>query len=67
MGNKLLKIKAVSRKLDCSTRTVYKLVKAGRLPVIRLGEGPKAPIRIADEAVDAWLKSNTTQPEEPAA
>ncbi|NLF07620.1 MAG: helix-turn-helix domain-containing protein [Pirellulaceae bacterium] len=52
-GRKLADVKTVAAKLDCSPRTVYRLVDAGRMP---------APRRIASllrwdlDEIDQWIE-----------
>lgn len=67
MATNLLTIKDVSRELSLTTRSVYKLTKEGKIPVVRLGDGENSPIRIRREDLDAWVESRVTRPEEPAA
>jgi excisionase family DNA binding protein len=51
-GRKLADVKTVADKLDCSPRTVYRLVDSGRMP---------APRRVASllrwdlEEIDRWI------------
>jgi excisionase family DNA binding protein len=48
----LLDVRAVAALLDCSTRHVYRLADAGRMPApLRLG----ALIRWRRQDLDAWL------------
>ncbi|HZS25369.1 MAG TPA: helix-turn-helix domain-containing protein [Gaiellaceae bacterium] len=42
----LLTVAEAAQTLRVSPRTVYNRVRAGELPALRLGSGPKAPIRI---------------------
>jgi excisionase family DNA binding protein len=48
----LLDVRAVAALLDCSTRHVYRLADAGRMPApVRLG----ALVRWRRQDLDAWL------------
>lgn len=44
-----------ARVLGCSRATIYRRAAEGGLPVLRLGSGPKAPIRIDIEDLRVWL------------
>jgi excisionase family DNA binding protein len=47
---KLLKVDQVAERLQVSPWSVYRLVARGDLPAVKLGTGPRAPIRVdADE------------------
>jgi excisionase family DNA binding protein len=47
---KLLKVDQVAERLQVSPWSVYRLVARGDLPAVKLGTGPRVPIRVdADE------------------
>ncbi len=51
-GRKLGDVKAVGQMLDCSTRHVYRMADAGRMPVpLRLG----SLVRWDLEEIDRWI------------
>ena len=51
---KLLDVQAVSRMLGCSTRHVYRLSDAGRMPApLKLG----ALVRWSRESVEEWIRA----------
>jgi excisionase family DNA binding protein len=52
-GVRLLEAEEVARYLGMRTDWVYREVRAGRLPHIRLGRA----VRFRRESIDAWLKS----------
>lgn len=52
---RLLKVPEVARRLRLSTQRTYMLVNAGSLPVVRLGTGPNAHIRVSERALDDWI------------
>ncbi|TWT37012.1 Helix-turn-helix domain protein [Posidoniimonas corsicana] len=49
---KLLDVRAVAERLDCSTRHVYRLADAGRMPApVKLG----TLVRWPQQSVDDWI------------
>jgi len=50
---RLLSVKDLAKYLGLSERTVYKMVKAGDIPVLRIG----GQFRFRQEQIDEWLKS----------
>jgi len=50
-----LTVDEAARVLSCSSATLYRKIAKGELPVLRLGDGPKAPIRIDIEDLRVWL------------
>jgi excisionase family DNA binding protein len=52
---RLLGVKEVALRLRCSPKTVYRKVSSGELPAVKLGSGPKAPIRVDAGELDAWI------------
>lgn len=53
----LLTVAEVARRLQQTERTVRDKVAAGLIPSIRIGDGPRAPIRVPVEALERWLDS----------
>jgi excisionase family DNA binding protein len=51
-----------ARALSISESTLWKLVKAGQLPVVRLGRS----VRFAPASLQAWIAGQTSQPAAPA-
>ena len=45
----------VAERLRVSPPTVYRRIAAGELPAVRLGAGPRAPLRVDDQELRAWL------------
>jgi excisionase family DNA binding protein len=52
-----MRVKEVAHELGQHPATIYRKVNDGSLPVVRLGDGPRAPIRIDSGELDAWLES----------
>ncbi len=49
-AQKLLKPCQVAERLQVSVWSVYRRIESGELPAVRIGTGPRAPIRVdADE------------------
>jgi excisionase family DNA binding protein len=55
---RLLEAEDVAQLLGMKTDWVYREVRAGRLPHIRLGRF----VRFRRESIDAWLEANETGP-----
>lgn len=53
----LLTVDEVAARLRMSKWSVYRRVEAGELPAVRLGFGPRAPIRVSERELEAWLFS----------
>jgi len=51
----LLTVGEVSRRLAISPNSVYRLVRSGELPALRLGEGRNASLRFDPGEFDHWL------------
>jgi excisionase family DNA binding protein len=52
----LLTVAEVAQRLKVSAKTVRRRIAAEEIPVVRLGDGDHAPIRIPKVALDGWLK-----------
>jgi len=52
---KLLRIHKVAKRLAVSPRTVYRLIKAGKLPSIHIGE---VSVRVFDSDLEDYIKKN---------
>jgi excisionase family DNA binding protein len=55
LDEKLLTVGEVALRLRQSPRTVRDKIAAGTLPAVRIGDGPRAPIRIVATELEAWL------------
>lgn len=65
--SQLLTLKEAAARMTLSWQTVRRLVHAGKVGHLRLGDGPKAPIRIASEDVDRYLATRHVEAfQEPA-
>jgi excisionase family DNA binding protein len=49
-----LRVSEAAQQLDVHQGTLYRWVREGRVPSIRLG-GPGAPVRISEAALEEWL------------
>jgi excisionase family DNA binding protein len=45
-----------ARCLGVSPRWIYKRAASGELPAIRLGDGPRAPLRVDPRDLQQWLR-----------
>jgi excisionase family DNA binding protein len=54
----LLTVAEVARRLRQSERTVRDKIASGALPAVKIGTGPRAPIRVDPAKLDAWLEAN---------
>jgi excisionase family DNA binding protein len=53
--NELLTIRETAAQLGQSESTIRRKVAAGELLAVRLGESPRAPLRIPSDFLRAWL------------
>ena len=51
----LLTVGEVALRLRQSERTVRDKVAAALIPAVRIGDGPRAPIRLRADALEHWL------------
>jgi excisionase family DNA binding protein len=54
---RFLTVQEVAKLMRVSSMTVYRLIKAGDLPAVRVGRS----FRVRDDDVDAYLESRYTQ------
>ncbi|MGH9186978.1 MAG: helix-turn-helix domain-containing protein [Acidimicrobiales bacterium] len=54
---RFLTVAEVAEQLRVSSMTVYRLIKSGSLPAVRVGKS----FRLREDDVDAWLASQYTQ------
>jgi excisionase family DNA binding protein len=59
----LFTVAEVARLLQQSERTVRDTIASGQLPAVKIGTGPRAPLRVDRRELDAWLYGE----QEPAA
>jgi len=62
MNEPLLKVKEAAAVLNASPRTIYRLVKANKLPVVRL---PHCGVRFRPADLEALIERNTTHAHNP--
>ena len=54
----LLTVAEVALRLRQSERTVRDKINSGALPAVKIGTGPRAPIRVDPGELDAWIEAN---------
>lgn len=52
---RLLRVPEVAARLGVSERSVERRIHSGALPAVRLGSGPKSPVRVDEAELDAWV------------
>jgi excisionase family DNA binding protein len=52
---RLMRVREVAAELDQSVSAVYRKVKNGEIPAVRLGSSPRSPLRIERDELDLWL------------
>jgi excisionase family DNA binding protein len=62
----LLTVDEVALRLRQSPRTVRDKIADGSLRAIRIGDGPRAPIRVASTELARWLEHHTSRSGEAA-
>jgi excisionase family DNA binding protein len=55
----LFTVDEVAQTLRLAPRSVYERISSGELAAIRLGSGPKAPIRVTAEELDRYVTPAT--------
>jgi excisionase family DNA binding protein len=58
----LLTLRDVADRLCLARGTVYALVHAGKLPAVKLGDGPKAHIRVRPEDLERYVSARAVVP-----
>jgi excisionase family DNA binding protein len=51
----LLCVKEVALKLRCSEQSVRRRINEGSLPAVKLGDGPRAVIRVDRRELEQWI------------
>jgi len=52
------KVKEVAEKLDCVPMTVYRMIREGKIPAVRIGRD----FRIPKKAMDKWFEEEAMKP-----
>jgi excisionase family DNA binding protein len=58
---KLLRVDQVARRLGVSSQTVRRRISSGDLPALKLGSGPKAPIRVDSVELERGVYRSSAQ------
>ena len=58
----LLTIEEVCSTLRQSKASVYRKIGAGELPVVRLGDGPSAHLRVPADGFERYFEAHTMEP-----
>jgi excisionase family DNA binding protein len=53
--SELLRVPEVAERLRCSDEVVRRKIRSGDLPGVRLGSGPRAPLRVPADQLERWL------------
>jgi excisionase family DNA binding protein len=53
--NELLTVHEVAGQIGQSEQTVRRKIRAGELAAVRLGRGPRAPLRVPADYLRTWL------------
>jgi excisionase family DNA binding protein len=61
----LLTVSEVAELLGVSTKKVYRLIRSGELPALRLGLRKGAAVRIERDELLAWLRSEPGEAAQP--
>jgi len=59
MTERVLKPAEVQTRIRAGRNKTYDLIASGAIRSVRLGDGPNAPIRIPESAVDEFLAGHT--------
>ena len=62
--SRLLTVGEVALKLRQSPRSVRDKIAAGEIPAVKIGSGPRAPIRVDAAELERWLFSAGSPPPE---
>jgi excisionase family DNA binding protein len=62
----LLTIDEAAHALRQSRETVYRKIRSGELPAVRIGSGPRAPIRVSSFELACWLYGSSPRRNDPA-
>lgn len=55
----LLTVHEAAERLGQHEETVRRKIREGTIPALRLGHGPRAPIRVDEDELDAWLRGGS--------
>jgi excisionase family DNA binding protein len=58
----LLTVAEVARRLRQSERTVRDKIHSGQLPAVKIGTGPRAPLRVSTAELEAWIARSRNCP-----
>jgi excisionase family DNA binding protein len=60
-ADKLLTVGEVALRLRQAETTVRRKIAEGEIPAVKIGAGPRAPIRVPLEEFQAWLFASDSQ------
>jgi excisionase family DNA binding protein len=58
----LLTVGEVALRLRQSERTVRDKIASGQIPAVKIGTGPRAPLRIDADELGSWLRESRVSP-----
>jgi excisionase family DNA binding protein len=61
---RLLTVKQAAERLGTTERYPYRLIAERRIGHVKLGNSPKSPVRIPEEALEAFIRAGTVEPAE---
>jgi excisionase family DNA binding protein len=61
-SQRLLTVPEVANKLRLSRGTIYKLIRTGVVPAVRLGDGGSS-LRVREDELERWLYAETKEKE----
>lgn len=59
----LLKVDEVAQRLRLSRNSIYGRVHSGAIRAVRLGDGPRAPLRVAEDELERYLAAAAREEE----
>jgi len=61
---KLLTVGQVAERLQVSKWSVYRRVAERQIPAVKLGTGPRSPLRVDERELERWLYSDENEANE---
>jgi len=60
-ADKLLTVPEVARRLRQSQESIYRKIRSGEIPAVRIGSGPRPPLRVNEAELAEWLYGARTE------